>query len=107
MYNAIQKMSQFYAQLKLEQIYNAFIIFIITVILVISTVALYRPIDANKFQQVKIIANQPIHPESQEMAEHLLQKQSILFGQYLRLMHAHQVEMKKATELPALSIEDQ
>lgn len=106
MYSKIQKIKQFYAQLKLEQIYNAFIIFIISIILVLSTVALYRPIDADKFQQIRVIANQPIHPESQEMAVVLLQQPSIIFGQYLRLMHAHQVEVNKATELPALSIED-
>ncbi|MDY6482533.1 hypothetical protein [Acinetobacter faecalis] len=106
MYSNIQKIKQFYAQLKLEQIYNAFILFIISIILVMSTVALYRPIDSVKFQQVKVIANQPIYPESQEMAEVLLQQHTIMVGQYLRLMHAHQIEMNKATELPALSIED-
>lgn len=106
MYSKIQKIKQFYAQLRLEQIYNAFIIFIISIILLLSTVALYRPIDADRFQQIRMIASQPIYPESQEMAERLLQHPKIIFGQYLRLMHAHQVEVGKATELPALSIED-
>lgn len=106
MHSTIQKVKQFYAQLSLEQIYNIFIITIITVILAVSTIALYRPIDLLKFQQIQIISNQPLYPESQEMAENLLREQKIIFGQYLRLMYAYQVEMNKATEFPALSIED-
>ena len=36
MYSNIQKIKQFYAQLKLEQIYNAFILFIISIIFLIA-----------------------------------------------------------------------
>ena len=52
MHNAIQKTIQFISQLKLEQIYNIVVLSIICIIVVLASIALYRPIGVPQFHNV-------------------------------------------------------
>lgn len=105
----IAKIIELKSKIKLEQIYNFMVIFIITVILVLATVALYRPVNIMQFNNVMTLAQQQNLPQTQEMALSLIEQrvaqQQIHVGQYLKLMHAYQLESVRAHQLPALSID--
>jgi hypothetical protein len=106
MFKTIQKIQEFKTQLNVEKIYNGFIVFIIVLILLLATLARYRPIDTHRIITVQKIALQSMYPETQEMALHLLGQEKISLGQYLKLMQAHQVEMTQAIQLPPVSEEE-
>ena len=106
MHRTIQKIIQFKTEFKLEQVYNAFVVLIIALILILAASALHRPINVERFNTVKQIANQSIYPDTQNMAQALLAQPEISFGQYLKLMQAHQMEMTQAKQLPPVSSDE-
>nr|WP_315278773.1 hypothetical protein [uncultured Acinetobacter sp.] len=102
MHNAIQKTIQFISQLKLEQIYNIVVLSIIFIILTLASVALYRPIGVQQFQNVELLSQQSMYANTQDMAVHLLNHRPIRYVHYLKLMQAHRMEQDRAQQLPAL-----
>ncbi|AVH14000.1 MULTISPECIES: hypothetical protein [Acinetobacter] len=109
MHDAIQKISQLFIQLKsrltLEQIYNGVVVSIIVIILLLSSIALYRPVGSVQFQNIEYLSQQSMYPETQEMAVRLMQQPQVRYGQYLKLMQAHQMELGQAKQLPPLDVE--
>lgn len=107
MFLVLQKIQQFKQRWTLEQIYNASVGGIIFLILLIALIALYRPISAQQYQSLYMLAEQEHHPESQKIALSLTtQAQKISVGQYLKLMHVYQYEEKRAKTLPAYVVEE-
>ncbi|MDM1754834.1 hypothetical protein HX122_07600 [Acinetobacter towneri] len=102
MHNAIQKTIQFISQLKLEQIYNIVVLSIIFIILTLASVALYRPVGVQQFQNVERLSQQSMYANTQDMAVRLLNQRPIRYVYYLKLMQAHQMEQDRAQQLPAL-----
>jgi hypothetical protein len=106
MQRAIQIINQFKSKVNLEQVYNVFVVFIISIILILSAIALFRPISPERVSHVVTMAKEPIYPETQEMALALLSQRQISLGQYLKLVQAHQVELTRAKQLPPVSGEE-
>lgn len=100
-----EKLSQFFSRIKLEQIYNSVVIFIIAVILFLAAFALYRPLSIVQITQIQQLSKQQNLPQTQDMALALLEQQHIRRGQYLKLMQAYQQESLRARQLPPLSVE--
>lgn len=96
------KTIQFISQLKLEQIYNIVVLSIIFIILTLASVALYRPVGVQQFQNVERLSQQSMYANTQDMAVHLLNQRPIRYVHYLKLMQAHQMEQDRAQQLPAL-----
>lgn len=100
-----EKLSQFFSRIKLEQIYNSVVIFIIAVILLLAAFALYRPLSLSQVTQIEQLSKQQNLPQTQDMALALLEQQHIRRGQYLKLMQAYQQESLRARQLPPVSVE--
>jgi uncharacterized membrane protein len=106
MHKLIQRIQQLCAELKLEQLYNIFIILIISIILGLSTFASYRSISAEQLRSIYKIAHQSSYAQTQKMATELLSQEQVNVGQYLRLMMALQMEQRKVNEFPPMSGEE-
>lgn len=100
-----KKLSDFLNKIKLEQIYNAVVIFIVALILFLATFAIYRPLTTSQFNLLQELAEQQSLPQTQDMAQTLLQQQRIHRGQYLKLMQAYQQESLRARQLPPVSVD--
>ncbi|MFH7347794.1 hypothetical protein L1A45_04000 [Acinetobacter variabilis] len=100
-----KKLSDFLNKIKLEQIYNAVVIFIVALILFLATFAIYRPLTTSQFNLLLQLAEQQSLPQTQDMAQTLLQQQRIHRGQYLKLMQAYQQESLRARQLPPVSVD--
>lgn len=98
----IEKMNAFFSKLTLEQIYNSIIIFIVVLIMIMASFALFRPISAPQFHQAIALSQQYNLPQTQDMAEMLVQQRHVTRGQYLKLMQAYQQESMRANQLPPL-----
>jgi hypothetical protein len=105
MHKMIQKIQLKCAELKLEQIYNIFIISIIIIIWGLAFIATYRTVTPQQFHNVQKISQQANYVDTQEMALDLLSQDQIYIGQYLKLMTALQMERKRAKHLPAMSVD--
>lgn len=101
----LKSLLQFKSNIKLEQIYNIFVSFIILLILLLGLLALNRPISMQKFHNVVMLSEQQSCPGSQELALSLRQQNEVSMGQYLKLMHAYHAESERAHQLPALAEE--
>ena len=106
MHKLIQRIQQLCAELKLEQLYNIFIILIISIILGLSTFASFRSISAEQLRSIYKIAHQSSYVQTQKMATELLSEEQVNVGQYLRLMMALQMEQRKVNEFPPMSGEE-
>ena len=105
MHIAIQKIVQFKSNIKLEYVYNVLIVTIVAVILMLALIALHRPISLMQFENVVKLSYQASYPDTQQMALSLMQQQQVPYGQYFKLMPAHQLEMTQAHQLPPLQVE--
>ena len=105
MHIAIQKIIQFKSNIKLEYVYNVLIVTIVAVILMLALIALHRPISLMQFENVVKLSYQASYPDTQQMALSLMQQQQVPYGQYFKLMQAHQLEMTQAHQLPPLQVE--
>ncbi|MGB8484438.1 MAG: hypothetical protein WCD61_13035 [Acinetobacter bohemicus] len=105
MHIAIQKIVQFKSNIKLEYVYNVLIVTIVAVILMLALIALHRPISLMQFENVVKLSYQASYPDTQQMALSLMQQQQVPYGQYFKLMQAHQLEMTQAHQLPPLQVE--
>lgn len=72
---------------------------IIMLIVVLSSIALSRPISPNQFENVSRLSHQATFPETQEMALDLILENQISYIDYFRLMQAHQFEQNRAKQL--------
>ncbi|MGE8558809.1 MULTISPECIES: hypothetical protein [unclassified Acinetobacter] len=105
MHIALQKIVQLKSKIKLEDIYNGFIVTIIAIILILAFTALHRPITVKQFENVVQLSAQANYPDTQEMALQLMQQHQIPYAQYFKLMQAHHLEMRQAHQLPPLQPE--
>ena len=105
MHIAIQKIVQFKSNIKLEYVYNVLIVTIVAVILMLALIALHRPISLMQFENVVKLSYQASYPDTQQMALSLMQQQQVPYGQYFKLMQAHQLEMTQAHQLPPLQVD--
>ncbi len=105
MHIALQKIVQLKSQIKLEDIYNGFIVIIIAIILILAYAALHRPITVKQFENVVQLSAQANYPDTQEMALQLMHQPQIPYAQYFKLMHAQHLEMTQAHQLPPLQPE--
>ena len=105
MHIAIQKIVQFKSNIKLEYVYNVLIVSIVAIILMLALIALHRPISLTQFENVVKLSSQASYPDTQQMALSLMQQQQVPYGQYFKLMQAHQLEMTQAHQLPPLQVE--
>ena len=105
MHIAIQKIVQFKSNIKLEYVYNVLIVTIVAIILMLALIALHRPISLMQFENVVKLSYQASYPDTQQMALSLMQQQQVPYGQYFKLMQAHQLEMTQAHQLPPLQVE--
>ena len=105
MHIAIQKIVQFKSNIKLEYVYNVLIVTIVAIILMLALIALHRPISLTQFENVVKLSSQASYPDTQQMALSLMQQQQVPYGQYFKLMQAHQLEMTQAHQLPPLQVE--
>lgn len=101
----LEKIRTYWSKLTLEQIYNSVFIFIIFLIMVLASVALYRPVTMIQSQQIQQLSTQQQLPQTQDMALALLDQPEIYRGQYLKLMQAYQQESVRAHQLPALDVD--
>lgn len=85
---------------------NSVLLVVIVMILLLSSYALFRPINAVQYQQVQVLAGQYTYPKTQVMAAKLTTKDKVSNAEYFRLMYAVDYESSKIKEYPALNIED-
>ena len=78
---------------------------IVAIILMLALIALHRPISLTQFENVVKLSSQASYPDTQQMALSLMQQQQVPYGQYFKLMQAHQLEMTQAHQLPPLQVE--
>jgi len=104
MHIAIQKIVQLKSEIKLENVYNVLIVTIIAIILILALIALHRPISVTQFENIVKLSSQANYPDTQEMALLLMQQHQVPYGQYFKLMQAHQLEMTRAHQLPPLQV---
>ena len=81
------------------------IVTIVAIILMLALIALHRPISLTQFENVVKLSSQASYPDTQQMALSLMQQQQVPYGQYFKLMQAHQLEMTQAHQLPPLQVE--
>lgn len=85
---------------------NSVLLVVIALILLLSSYALFRPINAVQYQQVKFLAGQYSYPKTQEMATKLTMQDKVSNAEFFRLMYAVDFETSKIKQYPALNIED-
>lgn len=85
---------------------NSVLLLVIALILLLSSYALFKPINAKQYQQVDALAVQYSFPKTQEMAAELKTQEKVSNAEYFRLMYAVDFETSKIKEYPALNIED-
>lgn len=98
----VEKIRTFLSNLTLEQIYNSVFIFIVFLILILASIAFYRPVTPHQSRQIQQLSIQQRLPQTQDMALALLEQRPIYRGQYLKLMQAYQQESVRAHQLPAV-----
>ena len=96
----LNKIHQFKSKIKLEQLYNYLIVLIVVLIIILASMALYRPIGVPQYKAVLQLSQQYSYPETQEMAEQLAARHQISMHQYIKLMQAYQQESHRAHRLP-------
>lgn len=94
--------SDLFSQLNIEQIQNAFIIGIVLFILIVSSIALNRPINSAHFEQVQALAAQNRLERTHEMATLLLAKPKIKNIEFYRLLNAYHIENARIKIYPAI-----
>lgn len=85
---------------------HSIMLVVIVSILLLSSYALFRPINAVQYQQVQVLAAQYSYPKTQAMAAKLKAQEKVSNAEYFRLMYAMDFESSKIKEYPALKIED-
>lgn len=100
---ATQKISQLKSLVHLECGYYAILLMIILSILGRSLWTLYQPIHDTDYRQIYLLSLQSNYPQTQEMAQRLLEKPTISYGQYFKLVQNYQIEESKVKRLPAVT----
>lgn len=98
--------SKFKTHFPFEHIQIAILLVIVSLILLVASYALYRPINTAQFNQVLKLSKQQSFPATQDMAEQLAIQKKISNAEYYRLIHAYEYESSKIREYPALNIDD-
>lgn len=97
----------FKSHISLEYFLKMAIIAVVVFILLVSTYALFRPINVEKYQQVAKLSLQESYPRTQALAQHLHLQPQIATHEYFRLMRAYAYERGHVKEYPAMAIEDE
>ena len=95
-----------YSSFPMENILNYFIIGMISVILIVATFALLRPISSDQYRLVKQYSKQATLPKTQKIANQLQHQDVIKKIEYLRLLRAYHFENSHIKEYPAVDIAD-
>ncbi|MBK0062223.1 MULTISPECIES: hypothetical protein [unclassified Acinetobacter] len=94
-------------EFKLERIYNIVVAVIIITMLILAFMALQRPISKPQHQSIVNLSHMANNPETQKIAQQLLQHDGISRAEYFKLMRAYQYENSKAQHYPAMALEDE
>ena len=92
---------------KFDQFLYILVGIIIFFIFILMCMALQQPINKLQYQQVVKFSQQAIHPRTQKMAEHVLERTKIRHIHYLKLLNAYQFESRHIRQYPALSQDDE
>lgn len=101
-----QHFEQLKAFLKLENLYNIFVLTVTGLIVLLSCVALSRPVASQQYQYVSTLSQQATYPKTQQMALDLLRADEIRRLYYFKLLRAYQFEQAQVRHYPALFAED-
>ena len=85
---------------------HSMMLVVIASILLLSSYALFRPINAIQYQQVQVLAAQYSYPKTQAMAAELTAQDKVSTAEFFRLLYAMDFESSKIQKYPALNIED-
>ena len=99
--------SKFNTQFKLEPVLNGMVMVMIFVMLVISGLALVRPVSVEHYQKMKQLSKQAAYPYTQKMAQRLITNPDVCTADYFPLMHAYQHEERHVKKYPAIESEDE
>lgn len=97
----------FKSHIHFESFLKMAIMAVVVFILILSTYALFRPIDVEKYQQVAQLSLQASYPHTQTLAQHLQKQPYIATHDYFRLMRTYAYESGRVKEYPAMAIEDE
>lgn len=98
---------KFQQQFKFENILYIFVILMIITICILATMALFRPIESKKYQNVMQLSEQATYPATQQMAIRILLQEEILTSDYFKLLEAHQFESSQVRSYPAMAQGDE
>ncbi|MBJ9954223.1 MULTISPECIES: hypothetical protein [unclassified Acinetobacter] len=106
----MQKIKDYFQKLcysfPVEKILNSFVVVIITLMIVLATLALLRPISPEQYQYVIQYSQQAAYPQTQNIANQLRHQDQICVADYLRLLRAYHFENQRVREYPAVDITD-
>ncbi len=85
---------------------NSVLLVLISFIMLLSSYALFRPINSMQYQQVQDLSVQYSYPKTQKMAAELRAQNIVSNAEYFRLMYAVDFESSRIKQYPALNIED-
>jgi competence protein ComGC len=100
-----EKFLKFKSEFELEYMLNVFVVIIISVILFLACLSLYRPITTLQYQHVKLLAKQESYPKTQAMALELTHEETIRSADYYRLMYAKHYESSHRKTYPAATMD--
>lgn len=87
----------------LQHGFHIAVLALIVLIVMLSHRSLQHPVGATHFKHLELLARQQVYPHTQAMTLKLLREYDyISYGQYLKVIHAHQHEQRQAQQLPAL-----
>lgn len=100
-----EQISKFKSEFQIEYVLNVLVASVILIILVLSSVALYRPISATEYQQVVFLSYQESYPKTQYMAMLLTKQDTIRSADYYRLIYAKHYEASKIKQYPGSTMD--
>lgn len=102
-----ENLLKFKSEFQAEYVLNILVAVIIVVILILSCLAIYRPINTIQYQEVKKLAKQELYPKTQAMAAELTHQEVIRSSDYYRLIYARHYESSKLQIYPAATMDGQ
>lgn len=92
-------------QASLQHLYHAIAMLLVILILMSTFMTLRHPVGQMQIHQLEQLAHQHVYPHTQHLATYVLTQQNhVSYGQYLKVIHAHQMEQQHAQHLPALKV---
>lgn len=95
-----------YGFFPVENVLNFMVIAMVAIIIILATLALYRPINPEQYKKVVNYSTQAAFPKTQRIAEQLSQQEHIKFVEYLRMSRAYDFESSHVKNYPAVDSAD-